>query len=92
MVARFLIMTAFNLSDLRDLIASGKAFNYSRNFKVSRFAKLLSSMSYLCFIHNSSEVISRHLPLQKGYACILCTSCCAPVLQYVVRKMAYVAH
>lgn len=80
MVAKFLIMTTFKLSNLRDLVTPGKEFNYSRDFKVTRFTKLLSSMSYLCFIHNSSEVISRHLPLQNGYACILCTSRCAPVL------------
>lgn len=92
MVAKFLVMVAFTLSNLTYLVTPGKEFNCSRDFKVSRVTKLLSSMYYLCFIRNSSEVISRHLPLQNGYACILCTSCCAPVLQYVVRGMACLAH
>lgn len=55
----------------------GKELNFSRGIKVIRLAKLLSRMSYLCFIHNSSEVISRHLLLPNGYACVLCTPSCA---------------
>lgn len=80
MVAKFLVMSILKFPNLSNLITPGKEFNFSTGFKVIRLAKLLSRMSYFCFIHNSSEVISRHLLLQNGYACVPCTSCCVPVL------------
>lgn len=54
-VAKFLVMITFKISNLSDLIAPGKEINFSRGFKVIRLAKLLSRMSYLCFIHQKSS-------------------------------------
>lgn len=44
MVAKFLIMIASKLSNLRDLITPSKEF-----FKVSRFTKLLSSVLFVFY-------------------------------------------
>lgn len=50
-------MITFKISNLSDLTAPGKEFNFSRGFKVIRLAKLLSRMSYLCFIHQKSSQV-----------------------------------
>lgn len=48
-------MITVKISNLSDLIAPSKEFDFSRVFKVIGLAKSLSRISYLCFIHQKSS-------------------------------------